>query len=118
VIEVFGDPSTGKSILIYKLMAYATTNGGYAVLDDVEDCYMEAWGSKLGVDNTKVIPLDSDTIETHTERVIELRKQLRKKIGSDAPIVIALDCLAALSTRHELGLAPKKESKKEPIRLI
>jgi RecA/RadA recombinase len=41
VVEIFGYPSTGKSLIIYKMMAGVSRRGGYIILDDTESCYME-----------------------------------------------------------------------------
>lgn len=102
VVEIFGDPSTGKSLIIYKIMAHVTTGlGGYVILDDTEGCYMEPYAAKLGVDVKRVIPLDSDTVEEHFKRVLELIASTRALIGPKVPILVALDSLALLRTEHE-----------------
>lgn len=101
VVEIFGDPSTGKSLIIYKVMACVTQRGGYVILDDTESCYMEPYAAKLGVDVKRVIPLDSDTVEEHFERVLELHTKTRALLGPTVPILIALDSLAMLRTKHE-----------------
>jgi RecA/RadA recombinase len=55
----------------------------------------------LGVDTKRVIPMDSETVEEHFERVLVLLADLRAKVGLNVPIMIALDSLAMLSTQHE-----------------
>lgn len=101
VVEIFGDPSTGKSLIIYKMMAAVCVNGGYIIIDDTENCYMEPYVRKLGVDTDRVIPMDSDTVEEHFTRVLALLAELRAKVGPDVPVMIALDSLAMLRTVHE-----------------
>ncbi len=101
VVEIFGDPSTGKSLIIYKMMAAVCRAGGFIILDDTESCYMEPYAAKLGVDNKRVIPMDSDTVEEHFKRVLVVLADLRSKVGPDVPILIALDSLAMLRTQHE-----------------
>ena len=71
------------------------------IIDDTEGCYMEPYAAKLGVDIKRVIPLDSDTVEEHFRRVLELLTQTRAVVGPDVPILIALDSLALLRTEHE-----------------
>lgn len=101
VVEIFGDPSTGKSLIIYKMMAAVCRAGGFIILDDTESCYMEPYAAKLGVENKRVIPMDSDTVEEHFERVLVVLADLRSKVGPHVPILIALDSLAMLRTQHE-----------------
>jgi recombination protein RecA len=101
VVEVFGDPSTGKSVLVYSLMANVTKNGGYVVIDDTENSYTDNWTTDLGVVNDRVIPIRSETVEGHANAAMKMLTLLRKKVGPDTPIVIALDSLAGLSTEHE-----------------
>ena len=101
VVEIFGDPATGKSLILYKMMAAVCAAGGFIILDDTESCYMEPYARHLGVDTDRVIPMDSDTAEEHFERVIILLDELRSRVGSEVPIMIALDSLALLRTEHE-----------------
>lgn len=112
VVEVFGDPSTGKSLLIYHWIAEVQKMGGVAILDDSEDSYSEEFGSMLGIDNDAIILLSSLTVEEHFEKVFLGWKDSkgRTKPGlidliwekdMDCPILVALDSLALLSTKHE-----------------
>lgn len=101
VVEIFGDPSTGKSLIIYKMMASVCNKGGFTILDDTESCYMEPYVRKLGVDTNRVIPIESDTVEQHFTNVIAALADLRKKVGPHVLILIALDSLAMLRTKHE-----------------
>mgnify|MGYP001586029688 CR=1 FL=1 len=112
VVDIFGDPSTGKSLLIYHVLASVQKMGGIAILDDTEDAYMKEFGEKIGIDNSDLIRLSSLTVEEHFEKIFlgykdskgKERKSIIDVILKDAPacpIVVALDSLALLSTRHE-----------------
>jgi len=112
VLEVFGDPSTGKSLLIYHWIANVQKLGGVAILDDTEDAYTEEFGSMLGIDNGSLILLSSLTVEEHFEKVFLGYKDSKGKErpglvdliwekDTNCPILVALDSLALLSTRHE-----------------
>jgi len=103
VSEVHGDPSTGKSILLYKAIARATYLGGWGVLDDTESSYMKEYGAHLGIDNSRLTPLESSSAEEHFEAMISARKKLRALLGPDRWIVMGLDSLANLSTRNEIA---------------
>lgn len=119
VVELFGDPSTGKSLLVYHAIASAMKQGGYAVLDDTEGAYIDVYGAALGVDNKKLILLNSVTVEEHFSVVMKLIAELREKLGPKVPIVAALDSLAQLTTEHEKTVEFEKPSmtKAKMIRL-
>ncbi len=112
VVEIFGDPSTGKSLLIYHLLANIQKIGGIAILDDTEDAYTKEFGQTIGIDNDELIKLNSLTVEEHFEKVFlgwkDSKGKARDSIVAmitnkepNCPIVVALDSLALLSTKHE-----------------
>jgi len=112
VVDVSGDPSTGKSLLIYHILANCQKMGGVAILDDTEDAYVKEFGEKIGINNDELIILNSLTVEEHFEKVfLGWKNSKGKKKESlvdlivdnepDCPIVVALDSVALLSTRHE-----------------
>ena len=112
VVDVFGDPSTGKSLLIYHILANVQKMGGVAILDDTEDAYTKEFGEKIGINNDELIILNSLTVEEHFEKVFlgwkdskgKKRESLIDMIIAEepgCPIVVALDSVALLSTRHE-----------------
>jgi len=112
VIELFGEPSTGKSFLIYHWVAEVQKMGGVAILDDSEGAYSESFGQMLGIDNDALILLSSLTVEEHFEKVFLGWKDSKGKMkpglvdliwekDTNCPILVALDSLALLSTRHE-----------------
>jgi recombination protein RecA len=112
VVELFGDPSTGKSLIIYHLLADVQKRGGVAILDDTEDSYTPEFGKQIGIDNNELIKLSSLTVEEHFEKIFfgwkdskgKQRPSIVQMILENEPgclIVVALDSLALLSTRHE-----------------
>jgi len=112
VVEIFGEPSTCKSLLTYHWLASVQRMGGVAILDDAEDSYTETFGKLLGVDSSALIRLSSLTVEEHFEKVFLGWKDSNGKMkpglvdliwekDTDCPILVALDSLALLSTRHE-----------------
>ena len=112
VVDVFGDPSTGKSLLIYHILANVQKMGGVAILDDSEDAYIKEFGEAIGINNDELILLSSLTVEEHFEKVfLGWKNSKGKKKQSlvdlivenepECPIVVALDSVALLSTRHE-----------------
>ncbi len=118
IIEVYGDPSTGKSYLIQAAVATwqrKFVEDGFNLLDDVEDAYMPVLGEQLGIDNKRLIIRQSQTVEGHfrlmfsgvpknKEEETEAKPALVPFILSKNPkakIMIALDSVAMLSTDHQ-----------------
>ena len=79
VVEIFGDPSTGKSLLIYHLIANVQKMGGVAILDDTEDAYTPEFGKMIGINNQELIRLSSLTVEEHFEKVLKVVRGLNKE---------------------------------------
>lgn len=110
IIELFGDPASGKSLLMNHIFKEAQARGGFVWLDDIEHAFIPEFATKVGVDLNRVLfPKDEDgsispseTVEEHFTRVEGLLDKLEKAGAQDVPIVIALDSLGALSTQHEM----------------
>jgi len=129
VVDICGDPSTGKSLLIYHLIANIQRMGGIAILDDTEDSYTKEFGDVIGIDNTELIRLNSATVDEHFGKVFlgykDSKGKQKKSIlelildqEPDIPVIIALDSLALLSTKHEVeaGFGARDMTKAQEIR--
>jgi recombination protein RecA len=104
VVEIFGDPSTGKSFLVARALAQAQARGGAVLLDDTEGAYNIEWMQKLGVDTDKLAYVVSDTVSDHlatTNAFIEAYTAIKAKNKKLGPGVLACDSLAELTTEHE-----------------
>jgi len=108
IVELYGDPSTGKSLLIAHAIANAQKLGWYVIYDDAENSLDSFFMQKLGVRNDLSI-VNSETIEGHVKRVSRCIKKIREA-DAETPILICLDSLAALSTTHERGSPEKLEA--------
>jgi len=111
VVEIFGDPSTGKSLCIYTAIAEFQRRGGVVILDDTEYAFSESFGKMLGINCEELIILHSNTVEEHFETIFlgytvdkkkkePLVSKLLERFGK-GKIMVCLDSVAQLSTRHE-----------------
>ena len=57
ITELFGEPSTGKTLVLLTGIRQAQKKGCYCIYDDIEYRYNPKWGEKVGVDNDKLIYL-------------------------------------------------------------
>jgi len=116
IVEFFGDPSTGKSLLIYAAMANFQKQYGehaYVILDDSEDVFTEHMAKIVGIDVARLILLGSETVEEHFGKIflgMKGEEDKKKKQGlipyilesdPEAKFLVALDSVAMLSTVHE-----------------
>lgn len=129
VAELYGDPSTGKSILfmagmrsMQKGLIYVVPDAkvrvadSYVLLDDTEKVYVESFCNKLDFNVLDVLELNStQTVESHFQYAISMVKKINKVIKSPhtIPIGIFCDSVAQLSTVHErkVGLDKKDMTK-------
>ena len=128
IIEFFGDPSTGKSLLIYEAMANFQKQYGehaYVILDDTEDVFTESMAKLLEIDTKRIILLGSETVEEHFGKIFLGMKEVdedggksKKKEGlvpfilskdPEAKFLVALDSVAMLSTVHEKEVLFEKD---------
>jgi len=99
ICELFGDPSTGKTLLILKAGAEMQKMGGIFALADVERRYDKTFGAIHGVNNDNLILFHPPTVEDFTVASYELLNDIGKK----RKLLIALDSIAAASTIKEIG---------------
>lgn len=94
IVELYGQPSAGKSLISLFTIAEAQKKGLECVYLDCEDSFDPEWAEKLGVDVKKLIISQSSVGEDTLGLVAKL---LRAK-----PAVIVVDSVAAMVTRAEL----------------
>ena len=97
VVEMFGDPSTGKSLLGYHLLAETQKMGGIAILLDTEGAYTRVFGAQIGIDNEKMLFGEPDTVEDVFRVVEEICQE-----NDGTPTTIFWDSIAQTSTHHEM----------------
>lgn len=99
--EIYGDPSTGKSVIIYKAGAYTTRNDGFFIIDDTENSYFDYYERWFGIDPSRRFLLKSLTIDQHFDRASALYEDLRSQYGQKHPIMVALDSSSTLMSKRE-----------------
>lgn len=117
IVELYGQPSAGKSLISLLAIAEAQRNGGDCVYLDCEDSFDAEWAKKLGVNTDKLILSQSSVGEDTLELVIKLLKA--------QPAIIVVDSVAAMVTRAELEedidkafMAPKARLLGKALRMI
>jgi recombination protein RecA len=95
IIEVFGPESSGKTTLVYHVMAEAQRRGGICAFIDAEHAMDPAYAKRIGVDIDNLLVSQPDT----GEQALEIAELL---IRSGALDVVAVDSVAALTPKAEI----------------
>ena len=95
IVEVFGPESSGKTTLLYHVLASAQQMGGICAFIDAEHAMDPAYAKRIGVDIDELLVSQPD----HGEQALEIADVL---IRSGALDVVAIDSVAALTPKVEL----------------
>src|SRR5215207_2285491 len=95
IVEIFGPESSGKTTLIYHIMAEAQARGGVCAFVDTEHAIDPTYARKIGVNTDELLISQPD----YGEQALEIVDVL---VRSGAVDVVAVDSVAALTPRVEL----------------
>jgi len=95
VVEIFGPESSGKTTLVYHVIAEAQRRGGIAAFIDAEHAMDPAYAKRIGVDIDDLLVSQPDT----GEQALEIAELL---IRSGALDIVAIDSVAALTPKAEI----------------
>ena len=95
IVEIFGPESSGKTTLVYHILAEAQKLGGVCAFIDAEHAMDPIYARHIGVDIDELLVSQPD----YGEQALEIVDTL---IRSGAVDVVAVDSVAALTPRTEL----------------
>jgi recombination protein RecA len=95
IVEIFGPESSGKTTLVYEIIAQAQKMGGVCAFIDAEHAIDPTYARRIGVDIDELLVSQPD----HGEQALEIADVL---IRSGAIDIVAIDSVAALTPRVEL----------------
>jgi recombination protein RecA len=95
IVEIFGPESSGKTTLVYHIIAEAQTRGGICAFVDAEHAIDPIYARRIGLDTDELLVSQPD----YGEQALEIVDVL---VRSGAVDVIAVDSVAALTPRVEL----------------
>src|SRR5438552_12460350 len=95
IVEVFGPESSGKTTLVYHILAETQKLGGVCAFIDAEHAMDPLYAQRIGVDIDELLVSQPD----YGEQALEVADML---IRSSAVDVVAIDSVAALTPRAEL----------------
>src|SRR4030081_3649770 len=95
VCEVYGPESSGKTTLVYHVIAEAQRRGGICAFIDAEHAMDPGYAKKIGVNMDELLVSQPDT----GEQALEICELL---VRSGARAVVAIDSVAALTPKAEI----------------
>jgi recombination protein RecA len=95
IVEVFGPESSGKTTLVYHVIAEAQRRGGICAFIDAEHSMDPSYARRIGVDIDELLVSQPDT----GEQALEIAELL---VRSGALDVVAVDSVAALTPKAEI----------------
>jgi recombination protein RecA len=95
MVEIYGPESSGKTTLVYHIVAEAQARGGVCVFIDTEHAMDPIYARAIGVDTDELLVSQPD----FGEQALQIADRL---IASTAIDVVAIDSVAALTPKAEL----------------
>src|ERR1700761_5233375 len=95
IVEVFGPESSGKTTLVYHVIAEAQRRGGICAFIDAEHAMDPNYAKRIGVNIDELLVSQPDT----GEQALEITELL---VRSGALAVVAIDSVAALTPKAEI----------------
>ena len=95
IVEIFGPESSGKTTLVYHIIAEAQAKGGICAFVDTEHAIDPIYAKRIGVDTDELLVSQPD----YGEQALEIVDVL---VRSGAVDLVAVDSVAALTPRVEL----------------
>lgn len=103
VMEIFGQESSGKSLVALDFLVMAQKLGGFGMWVDAEQSFSKDWWTANGVDLTKVVIYNETAVEKISDWISEMAPVLRSELTHNEPILLVVDSIAALDTVTRLS---------------
>ena len=107
-VELYGDPNTGKSTIMYGTMALSQQRGNLCGLVDPEGVFDADWFRHLGGFPDELLYSRPDTAE---EIIGSLRLLVEKAIDGNPIEIVGIDSQSAMVTKEQVEQEPDKEER-------
>lgn len=97
----FLNHNSGKSLLASHVLAETQKKGGVGVMIDTEMSVSREFWEAIGVDVSKLLYVNADSVEQLFDYIETIIEKVRKK-DSDKLVTIVVDSVAAASTKDEI----------------
>lgn len=103
IIELFGEESSGKSLMAYDFAYCCQYLGGMVLWVDAEQSFTNDWATKNGLNLDKIVIFRSTSIEAISDWVANMALYWRSQLTHNEPILLVLDSVSALDTDINLN---------------
>lgn len=103
IIELFGEESSGKSLMAYDFAYCCQYLGGMVLWVDAEQSFTNEWATANGLDLDKIVVYRSTSIEAISDWVANMALYWRSQLTNNEPILLVLDSVSALDTDMNLN---------------
>lgn len=102
ILELFGEESSGKTLLAYDFAYCAQYLGGIVLWVDAEQSFTNSWAEANGLDLNKVIVYRDTSIEKISDWIAMQALYWRSQLTHNEPILLVLDSVSALDTDQNI----------------
>lgn len=104
ILELFGEESTGKSLLAMDFGYVTQKLGGEIIWADAENSFNAQWFLKNGLDLEKIhLMTEQSGMELISDWIQDTILSIRSRLTNNEPILLVLDSLAAVRCVDEIG---------------
>lgn len=104
ITEIFGDASTGKSLITNNICAGIQKVNGIPIIVDAEQSFNPEFAQlSSGLDPSKLFITSSDTLEGCFNQIYKAVRLIRSKTKITVPIVVIYDSIAASPSESEFA---------------
>lgn len=104
VMEIFGQESSGKSLVALDFLVMAQKLGGFGMWVDAEQSFSKDWWAANGVDLKRVVIYNETAVEKISDWIYDMALVLRGQLTHNEPILLVVDSIAALDTVDRLNM--------------
>ena len=103
IAEIFGEESSGKSMMAYSFAYCCQQLGGVVLWADAEQSFTNDWAIANGLDLEKVIILRETAVELISDWVADMAVYYRSILTHNEPILLVTDSMAALDCMENIN---------------
>lgn len=96
ILELFGEESSGKSLMAFDFAYCAQQLGGVVLWADAEYAFTRDWALQNGLDLDRVELFKEKAIEVISDWSVDMAIHYRSKLVNNEPILLVVDSIAAL----------------------
>lgn len=96
ILELFGEESSGKSLLAYDFAYCCQALGGVVLWADSEFAFTHDWAIQNGLDLDQVELFQEKAIENISDWAMDMALFYRSQLTNNEPILLVVDSIAAL----------------------